>query len=691
MTHPASPIAPPTSPAVSPPLPREVAYVLVQLAIGLNRTQTYPENHPVLQGAITALHERLAAVLASRQRLVIGVARSQLIVEDATTDAKNPLFRDLAHRLHVHQIGTLTFDQGVTLPEVGRVLRALAQDSWRTGEPLGMRTGEAAPRWRHVSVAPFAVDQLVLGRRESAARARSGDLWVRLAHLAVDRAERAEELTGEHLNPAELGRLLREAPITTERDRDLLGCMVELGQELGETSEEDGLVLRHQFSQLLSGVGMETLLRLVQGATPANRQAVLFSTADYLPVGAVLDLVQACAGTTGQDMSHAFLRMLTKLARHAEAEEGGGGPETAFRESVRQLVQGWELEDPNPQHHRRLLEVLARTPAPVAPSREAGTGSEAMRLVLLALETETIGPAVLRAFDELIARDDWRDLLTLIESAGENKAADQLFAHLATPEMLQRFLSGDDPSISAVVDRLIRRLGVQSVPPLIEALEVAESQAARRRLLDHLSGLGEAAGPALAAALPDAPWYLKRNLLLLLGKIPDGWPSDFSPQPYARHADVRVRREAVKLMVRHSAFREAGIAAGVADSDLHVIQTALTAAQDGCPAGVASILVSRLRSTEWQGELRRVAARVLSALRTPVARDWMVATVMTKTRFLRRPCLIPKSPELLILLESLAASWNDHPRVQAVLALARRHSDPDIARVGTASGDGAAP
>jgi hypothetical protein len=51
---------------------------------------------------------------------------------------------------------------------------------------------------------------------------------------------------------------------------------------------------------------------------------------------------------------------------------------------------------------------------------------------------------------------------------------------------------------------------------------------------------------------------------------------------------------------------------------------------------------------------------------------------VTRTRWLRRQRLSPKSPEVLAAIAGLAAHWPSEPRVQQVLAEAERHADADI-------------
>ena len=76
---------------------------------------------------------------------------------------------------------------------------------------------------------------------------------------------------------------------------------------------------------------------------------------------------------------------------------------------------------------------------------------------------------------------------------------------------------------------------------------------------------------------------MQRNLLLILDKI-GKWPADFSLASYARHADARVRREAVRMMLANPEGRDSALRSTLVDSDQQVVQMALGAAIENLPA-----------------------------------------------------------------------------------------------------------
>ena len=85
-----------------------------------------------------------------------------------------------------------------------------------------------------------------------------------------------------------------------------------------------------------------------------------------------------------------------------------------------------------------------------------------------------------------------------------------------------------------------------AVDPLLELLADADDRAIRSATLRALAGLGTIAADRAVALMPSSPWYVQRNLFVLLGRI-GSWPEKLPTAPYLTHEEPRVRREAIKL------------------------------------------------------------------------------------------------------------------------------------------------
>jgi hypothetical protein len=661
-------------------LSRDLSVFLVQFSIALHKNSAYPQGHPLLGSAVEAVTLRLHALLNQRPTLLLGVARNQLLIEGVATDPDNPVLRDLANRLHRHQLGAIKFSQGGAPNEIADVMRTLSSDS-RT-EPLGQKSLEELQRWPHVRLFPQAYDHLELTedgtpRMGSVATADNpaSRLWLGLASAALMR-ESGEEMPSD---PKEIARAINSRRRESTYDQVIVKYLMQLSQELKMSHGSEAVELKDRLGSLLSELDQNTLNHLLElGGDVALKRQMVNDVASTMPVQAVLALLKATAGSSKQTISHSMVRLLTKLAAHAEqgTQKIRHDADLALRDTVRELVSDWTLEDPNPGSYTKVLERLSRM-APPDGVPAVATLFEPRRIVEMSLEIGTMGSSVKRAVDDMLEEGKAMELLGLLDGPqAPPDFVDDIWAHLATPESIRQLLM-NEPRDTEVVERLVSRMGMDAAEPMLDALEVADSRTTRRRLLARLGKLGTDIGQAVVERLSGSPWFVQRNLLALLGSMPS-WPRNFNPATYATHSDPRVRREALKLMLRVPGLRDEAIGATFTDQDEQIVRLGLTSATDGCPPAAVSKLMGMLRTHANDGELRAMGIRVLGTVRTPATRDWLIEQSLTGKKLFRGRRLQNKSPELLATLSVLARGWRNDRLAADVLRLAAGSNDADI-------------
>jgi HEAT repeat protein len=295
----------------------------------------------------------------------------------------------------------------------------------------------------------------------------------------------------------------------------------------------------------------------------------------------------------------------------------------------------------------------------------------------MSLEVDAVGP-MLR--DAVLAMAEQGRLAAIVEMLDLAPAAGRAVAAieecLATPDHLRALL--DEAAVdSREVCWMISKLGGEAAEPLLDALAGAETRARRRALLDHLGALGSAIGPAVAARLPGAPWYVQRNMLSLLEGMSE-LPEGFSAVPYASHSDARVRRQAVRVLFEQEAQRDAAVLLALRDRDDQTVRLGLGRALDSCPAGALQVIRERLSSNTLDAELELLAIRVVASVDDPAAVDCLLEYVVKSRGWFRGSRLTKGSPRALVALAGLSRRWASDPRVAAVLQRASRHPDPAV-------------
>jgi hypothetical protein len=260
-------------------------------------------------------------------------------------------------------------------------------------------------------------------------------------------------------------------------------------------------------------------------------------------------------------------------------------------------------------------------------------------------------------------------------TAPPTHATEQLWQYIATPERLESELAASPLNPDAVAI-LVDRIGGPAVDSLLDRLATAEDRSTRAAIMKQLTALAPGVGELAVARLPEAPWFLQRNILVLLARR-RSWPDGFSALAYAVSSDARIRREAIKLLLDSPEHQPSAVTLGLSDGDDGIVGLALTAALDSCPPDAIPLVERIALDPRRSSELRVLSSRILARTKTPEALQVLLEVIALRRRWFGRR-MAPKSPELLAALSGLAAHWRDDPAAAEVLSHAREHSDPEI-------------
>ena len=672
--------------AQTPALSREAADFLIELSVTLQKRQMYPPGHPYLKTSTERLMRRADALLGKVPVAVFGIARDQLVVEGAATDPRNNIFRELADRLHRHRLATFRMMRGITTDELDRLVTLLCKEPSREGRAALL--GEASAL-EHVQLQPIEYERIVLEEGDSSddgGQSQSGrrdNLWVDLARLTADSSPGGYVPGDDETEPAVLARGIDSGSSDAGYDKEVLGRLTRLAEEIAAAPGTRDPVLQARLSKLLAALRPGTLARLLAATEDdAERRRFVMATSASLDVGAVMKVIEAVAAAGKQEVSHHLLRLIRKMGTIAPAapQETRIAADSALRANVNRLLADWRLDDPNPEAYTAALDTMATT------SPAEGARVEACDPIVIlqaAIEAGAFGPRTEKATRDALAAGRFDDLVATLERSPAEGRTEEIWRQVATPERL-RFELEQGRLLDETVVVLITRLGGAAVDPLLDLLAKADDRATRAATLRTLAGLGAPARDRAIALLPESPWYVQRNLFVLLGRL-GGWPAGLPTAPYLSHTDARVRREAIKLLLESPGRRDVGLSVGVMDSDETIRTLALTAALEGCPGHALTIVQRIVRDSSCTGETRALAIRVLARSGEPSVVTTLVRLALVRRfPFLRRT-IATKSPEVVAAVAGLASHWNTDSRAAEVLSRARRHRDFEIRSAATAS------
>ncbi|HTJ20937.1 MAG TPA: hypothetical protein VL383_01030 [Gemmatimonadaceae bacterium] len=681
--------------------PQRVAFsrpfsdLLVELSIALQKFVMYPDGHPLLEPAAAAVVRRAERIMEDRPTIAFGVARHQLIIEGVATDPKQPVLRRLADSLNRHHLGAISLSRGVKPNEIAEALRQVGAET-NTVVPIGLRPLHELPSWPHLRLHPLTFDRLALVTDGSATAAKSADdtrameLWIGLATAAMTTG-RPQDGSPVPTEPAVIARAIDEHERVEAYDQVIVGYLQQIARELKAASSAESAALRRRTARLLASLKPETVRHLVEmGGDFAQRRAFVLDAAHGMAVDSVLGIVQAAADASGQVISRGLIRMLTKLAMHAEAgppraREMASG---ALREQIDQLMTGWELTDPIPAEHSRLLHRLATEESPQLSRAEGDRApdgdSDLARIVQMSLEVDSTGILLDQAIDRAVDEGAVETILNLLVSApsGSGATIDAILTRLTHPDSIARLVAREPVDVESL-EQLLPLLSIDAHRILLDALSNTENRRTRRKLLDLLARAEADIAPLAIERLADERWFVQRNMLVLLCARHDV-PSSFSAEPWTTHPDVRVSYEAIRLQLAIPGERTQAIRASLAAADPRSVRLGLAAVQEECPSEVAGDVVNVAKTPDAPEELRTLAVRalrhVVPASHDPRILDVLLATADGGTTLLGRTRLAPPTSRTLAALAALNDHWSNDARASTLLALARASEFPDVRR-----------
>jgi len=671
----------------------EVSDLLIELASGLKRACVFGARNPAVQEAATSFVERFSGRRGSKGALSIAVAGSNLIVEvrpagelrrrfgGVTTGREHPLLGALADRLTKHETGEIILAENVTPQEIAAVLGFLSTDPAQTGRPLGREGDEKLRSVPNIRIHRGLATLELSHESEDATPDAEEDekLWAEFAAAALGIPE--SELTGS-ITPAAIASALGGRSGNGAFDRRVTAHLQAISSRLARAGPLESTELARRFSDVLRRLDRDTIRILLAMSGDLDLQSgFLSASVTVLDIDVVFELLHAAAGAEDSQISRWMLRLLSKLARHAQESDGAVAhrSEESLREQFRALITGWDLDTPNPDDYEEALTHLSAARAEKPSAQTARTQVPARCIVELALEVGRDGLPLRSAVEDMIAAGEVATLTDHLTRAPDEDLARLLWARLAERPILYRLIEDDDPDWD-VIDLVLPHAGVTAAEPLLDRLAEADQIVLRRRVFDRLIALGPAVVKPAVRCLgqpSDTPWFVLRNVLSLLASFED-WPVAFDPWELTEHENPQVRLEASKLCLRMPESREKAIVRALKDSSSRIVALGIAEAETGYSGEAEPFLIDVATSKEGEySEFRSQAIRALGRSQSAAALGTLLALASPKRRGSRKS-MRDEGPEVLAALRGLATGWSADPRAKALLDRARASRRPAI-------------
>jgi HEAT repeat protein len=561
---------------------RLLSDAIIELNISRRNVSIYPRNHPSVEKSLTRAFEFLHKLFELRPEITIAVAKDTLIIDDYYLEKKNPVYREFALHLSNLNIAYVTFITGLTNEELYEFHRFISvnagdssadilQEQFRELNLIHIRTG-------FIDYGAFTFEEGKT-RKETP----NEQLWERYVYGLLEGTLQTEEMSDEirDIPPEVLARLINKTASDALREESYDKVITSY--------------IRRSSESLFSGKDLKRLLDFINGLRPELKKQFLSSTVRTVSKdmdsaykaldGVSVDEIMELLNTINEQkmvIPDALKNLLDKLSdlRNIGPENVTIGDTMLVDDIflspdlVNLLGEGdfkSSIDTTYQKEIKKLLEFKSVSSAAELKEIEKEYSDDYIekdfqQTILELLLSDIITEEEYQSFittikeqtDQLTWSGQYSQILKILQvlsaNANRNRFPD-ITAEAIRYYYSQEFIANLIESFK-ILGRQMREeaytlceyYGERIIAPLIDALIQEDSQIIRKFFVSLLKQLGDGVIPEAVRRLGDSRWFVKRNMLYLLGECNR---EEVLPhiRPYARHENRKVSFEAVKCLL----------------------------------------------------------------------------------------------------------------------------------------------
>ncbi len=561
---------------------RLLSDAIIELNISRRNVAIYPQNHPSVDRSLNRAFEFMQKLFELRPEITLAVAKDTLIIDDYYLEKKHPVYREFALHLSDFNIAYVTFLTGLTKEElyafhrfisskVDDATKELLEERFRDLELIHIRAG-------FVDYGAFIFEE---GKTHTGIPRE--DLWERYVYGLLDGTLQPDGVAGEirEIPPEVLARLLNKVA----------------GEEFRQESYDQVITsyIRRSSETAFSGKDIRRLLDFINGLKPELKKQFLSSTvrtvakdmdAAYKALSGVSvdEIIELLSTINEQKMviPEALKNLLDKLSHLPQ----GSMDHVVFGDSmlIDDIFLSPEIvnllgagnfkafvDDSYQKEIQKLMDYKSGT-GPIGLSDLEKEYSDDIverdfnHTILEILPLPFLNEEEYRFFlnrvkeqiDQFVWTGQYGQILNILNVLTSNRerniypdATSEVIALLFSPEFMGNLIES-----FRIVGRRMRdeawtlceRYGDSIIPPLIDALINEDSSVVRKFFVGVLQRFGDRIIPEAVKRLGDGRWFVKRNMLHLLGECSSEAVLPYI-RPYCRHEKSKVSYEAIRCLL----------------------------------------------------------------------------------------------------------------------------------------------
>jgi hypothetical protein len=562
---------------------RLLSDAIIELNISRRNVSIYPRGHPSVEKSLTRAFEFLKKLFEIRPSITLAVAKDTLIIDDYYLDKKNPVYREFALQLSRMNIAYVTFISGLTKDELYEFHRLVSEKIMDTSFDT-LKEMYKERNLTHINVGFVDFDAFSFEEGKVQKENASVELWERYIHGLLDGTLKTGDVSDvmREIPPGMLAQLLNRA-------------------DPGSLKEEtyDKVItayMKKSSEKVFSSDDIKRLMEFINGLRPEIKKQFLSTTVrnisgdmdsavkslEGISTDEVMELMNAINEqkmAIPEALKH-LLDKLSKLPQEGTDTLSLGGSflvdDIFISPDIVNLFSGNFEAFVDSAYKNEIEKVLAYdahgTGVPELRTIERSFSDDYIEkdfnyLLLEILSSDSVTQeeygSFLKVVREQIEQFLWTarygqvlTILNVLESNAEKnkyiELTNEALAYYHKPEFITQLIDS-----LRLLGRQMREeawllcdyYGGSIIAPLMNVLTEEASQTVRRFLMGLLQQFKEKTIPEATKRLGDQRWFVKRNMLYLLGECKSKEVLPYI-RPYCRHEDFRVGAEATRCLLK---------------------------------------------------------------------------------------------------------------------------------------------
>jgi HEAT repeat protein len=525
-------------------VPPVIMDFLKEMAVGFKTAKSYPPTHPTMAKIITNTMNQLNKLQVEFPDFSMYFLEQTIIFQDLRIDvAKNLAMASFMDALKKNEINSLTFTTGISIEDMRNLYEVVSAGKLKVreyGDASTMLMSKGTERIK-INAVKFGVQG---GQAVVEITAKPAPEMAAALKTEEDFLKEIKNLKGlieqgvSHLivkdNLVKASEILSQAPADAMADHGeaVAKIMEQLPSEQRLEILQD-MELKPFILKLFSHLDDETLIRLITsratGDDPAELSKIISSVGEAKLTG-ILPELKKIIPNIYEYLAQVGLLMSEKITSLISKDD--------LRASLKPTFA--MLDSPNSRVREEGMKSLTQLANNFVLQKYYDIAEEVVSRIALALENEAVEESILRNLDAIenlyrVSRDNGQQKLTdmVLEpfnrilgrsglSAQFKKNTLRFLGETGNPKVIPTLFSflwetGIYPDVRAA----IIKFGKNAVPEALQTLKEAEDFSFRMKLVDIIKNIGAEAIEILLANLEASEWFLRRNVLAILGDIGD--------------------------------------------------------------------------------------------------------------------------------------------------------------------------